>query len=109
MGHNTLSKVVKTLCETAGVGGNKTNHSLRATCATRLYNNSVDEQLIMERTGHRSTKGVRAYKRTSDTLLRNTSVIIDGKSISNQVNSTITGKTDINFHIVDCNVTIHNA
>lgn len=105
MGHNTLSKVVKTLCELGGIEGRKTNHSLRATCATRLYNKSIDEQLIMERTGHRSTKAVRAYKRTSEKLLQNTSVIIDGRSIEQQV----TGKTEFHFHITNCNVTINNA
>ena len=33
--------------------------------ATRLYQDGVDEQLIMENTGHRSVHGVRSYKRTS--------------------------------------------
>lgn len=32
-----------------------TNHSLRATAATRLYAAGVDEQLIAEKTGHRSS------------------------------------------------------
>jgi len=39
---------------------------LRATNATRLYTSGADEQLIMERTGHRSIDGVRTYKRTSN-------------------------------------------
>ena len=42
------------------------HHSLRATAATRLYQAGVHEQLVMERTGHRSLEGVRLYKRTSD-------------------------------------------
>ena len=54
------------MCKAAGISGYKTNHSLRATTATRLYQAGVDEQLIMERTGHRSLDGVRSYKRTSD-------------------------------------------
>ena len=49
----------------AGIIGYKTNHSLRATAAIKLYQSGVDEQLIMERTGHRSLDGVRSYKRTS--------------------------------------------
>lgn len=53
------------MCKEAGVVGYKTNHSLRTTTATRLFHAGVDEQLIMERTGHRSTDGVRSYKRTS--------------------------------------------
>ena len=54
IGHNTLSKTVKRLCDSAGIGGFKTNHSLRVTSATRLFQSGVDEQLIMGRTGHRS-------------------------------------------------------
>ena len=36
---------------------------MRITAATRLFHKGVDEQLIMERTGHRSLDGVRTYKR----------------------------------------------
>ncbi len=65
LGHNTITKTMTRLCAAAGIGGFKTNHSLRATAATRLYQSGVDEQLVMERTGHRSLEGVRTYKRTS--------------------------------------------
>ena len=53
------------ICKKAGVTGYKTNHSLRATAASRLYHSGLDEQLIMERTGHRSIEGIRSYKRTN--------------------------------------------
>ena len=53
------------MCKKAGIAGFKTNHSLRATAATRLYKEGVDKQLIMERTGHHSIDGVRNYKRTA--------------------------------------------
>lgn len=66
LGHNTISKTISRLCSAAGILGYKTNHSLRATAATRLYQSGIDEQLVMERTGHRSLEGVRAYKRTSE-------------------------------------------
>ena len=65
LGHNTLDNMVREMCKDAGITGHKTNHSLRATTATRLFHAGVDEQLIMERTGHRSMDGVRCYKRTS--------------------------------------------
>ena len=65
IGHNVLDSMVRDMCKEAGVVGYKTNHSLRTTTATRLFHAGVDEQLIMERTGHRSTDGVRSYKRTS--------------------------------------------
>ena len=54
------------LCQKAQILGFRTNHSLRAIAASRLIHASIDEQLIMERTGHRSIEGVRSYKRTSD-------------------------------------------
>lgn len=58
LGHNPLNNIVRDMCNAAGISGYKTNHSLRATTATRLYQAGVDEQLIMERTGHRSLDGV---------------------------------------------------
>ena len=65
VGHNALAGTVKRLCSLAGIVGKKTNHSLRATAATRLFQEGIDEQLIMNVTGHRSTDGVQAYKRVS--------------------------------------------
>lgn len=47
--------------------GHYTNHSLRALAATRLYDARIDEQLITEKTGHRSTS-VRSYKRMNEVL-----------------------------------------
>ena len=66
IGHDKLNSTVARICKAAGVQGFKTNHSLRATAATRLYHAGIDEQIIMETTGHRSLDGVRSYKRTSD-------------------------------------------
>ena len=65
VGANTLREVVKDLCEKAGLPGFYTNHSLRATSATRMYRSDIEEQLIQEITGHRSL-AVRSYKRTSE-------------------------------------------
>lgn len=65
IGHNKLEGTVACLCKEAGIPGFRTNHSLRATAATRLYNAGVDEQQVMERTGHRNLDGVRSYKHTS--------------------------------------------
>ena len=52
------------------------NHSLRATAATRSYRAGVDEQLIMDKTGHRSLEGVRSYKRTNMEQQENMSDIL---------------------------------
>ena len=54
---------MKNMCMQIGVEG-KTNHSLRATGATRLFEANVPEKLIQERTGHRSIDALRMYERT---------------------------------------------
>ena len=56
IGHNKLAGLMKEMCQKTGLNGNFTNHSGKATCASRLFECNVDEQLIMQRqTGHRSS------------------------------------------------------
>ena len=64
VGINEITKTVKRLCSEAGLSGFRSNHSLRATAASRLYSKNFDEQLISQTTGHRSV-ALRSYKRTS--------------------------------------------
>ena len=71
IGHHKLEGTVARLCSEGGIPGLHTNHSLRATAATHLYNAGVDEQQVMKRTGHRSLDDVRSYKRTSMQQKRN--------------------------------------
>lgn len=54
---------MKKLCS---VTGHFTNHSLRRTCATRLFQSGIDEQQIMSVTGHCSIDAVRVYKEMSN-------------------------------------------
>ena len=61
VGKNVLASTVKNMMEDAGIEGNFSNNSLRATTASRLYSKNVDEQLISEQTGHRSN-AIRRYK-----------------------------------------------
>ena len=63
-GVNKLRDIVGHMCHDAGLPGHYTNHSLNSTAATKMYQMDLDEQLIMEVTGHGST-AVRSYKRTS--------------------------------------------
>ena len=65
VGRDTSQKKFHLMCEQAGIKGNKTNHSLRATGATELYESGVPEKLIQERTGHRSLEALRVYERTN--------------------------------------------
>ena len=63
IGHNLLQNRFKEMCKGAGLVGNFTNHSIRATAVTRIYDAGLTEKIIMKRSGHRSTEGVRAYQR----------------------------------------------
>ena len=66
VGKHTLNDKVKKMCKAAGIEGNKTNHSLRATGATQMYHIGVPEKIIQERTGHRSLEGLRSYERSNE-------------------------------------------
>ena len=65
VGINKLQCIVHEVCQSAGLPGFHTNHSLRATATTHIYHSGLDEQLIQEVTGHHSV-AVREYKRTCD-------------------------------------------
>ena len=60
---NKLQNTIKNIIKEAALLGNYTNHSLRSTATTRLYQGGVEEQVICELTGHRSL-AVRSYKHT---------------------------------------------
>ena len=115
IGKNKLAGFMKRICENAGIPQHFTNHSLMATCATRLYEANVDEQLIMERTGHRSVTGVRAYKRTADMHLEQCSAVLDGKLLRQmqpdnpRQDSVEKPHQSVNVFISISNVTINNS
>ena len=48
VGVNTLKKIIPNLSLEAGIGVHYTNHSLRATAVTRMYEKGVPEKIIAE-------------------------------------------------------------
>ena len=64
VGKNSLSTMVKDMCGEANIVG-KTNHSLRATGATTLFQKNVPERIVQKVTGHRSLEALRSYERIS--------------------------------------------
>ena len=78
-GRHKLSGIVSGICKQGGLPGFRSNHSLRASSATRMYDAGVDEQLICEVTGHRSN-AVRNYKRTTTEQKQKISKVIQGIS-----------------------------
>ena len=77
IGHNKLAEVIPRLMKAANIPGYFTNHSLRVTATTRMYDAQLDEATIMSRTGHRSVDGVRAYKRTTNRLQELSSAVLN--------------------------------
>ncbi len=66
IGHNTLNKYLKQILAEANIDtSNRSNHSLRATAISRMYQRNVPEKLIMERSGHLSREGLTPYERTT--------------------------------------------
>ena len=63
VGDNKLGNVVSKMCKDAGLQGQFSNHSLRATTATRGLEKGISDKLIMERTGHRDIRSLQRYQR----------------------------------------------
>ena len=80
-----LQKMVPNLFKSTGIDGYYINHSLKATAATPLFEAGVDEQLIMQRTGHSNT-AVMSYKRIGEKLQPLTSDVL---------NNTVSGTNNV--------------
>jgi hypothetical protein len=77
MGKNQLSKMVSNMFQKAGISGkNVTNHSLRASGTTQLYRAGAPENIIQERTGHKSLDALQLYERTSMDQHENVSKVL---------------------------------
>ena len=90
-GKNKVGTTVKKLCEMAKIEGRFSNHSLRATSASRMFHQNIPEQVIKEITGHKSDC-VRVYKRTNKDLLQKASNCIGGVLTAESVGSDVTMK-----------------
>lgn len=64
VGRNVLGRIIPDMCKAAGIEGRKTGHSGKVTCATSLYHQNFEDQLIKEHTGHNSLEALHKYKRT---------------------------------------------
>ena len=64
MGINPLKKLMPITISEHAV--RYTNHSLRATAATRKFASGIPEKVVGEVTGHRSLKALHTYEHTSE-------------------------------------------
>ena len=70
--------MVKIMMSETGVEGYYTNHSLRATAVSWLFQNDVDDKLIKGVTGHQSD-ALQRYKRETEERLLKVSKIVQGQ------------------------------
>ena len=82
VGSNKVKEVVKQLLSDAKIDGYFTNHSLRRSGGTRLFQAGVERKLVKEVTGHCSD-AVDCYQITSDQQRENISKIIAGEIVEN--------------------------
>ena len=94
VGLNTLKKVIATLAEDANLQGFFTNHSLRCTGTTCLFQAGIDRKIVKEFTGN-SSDAVDKYQITSHDQRKELSAVIAGENVK---------KTDKNAdHTSKCN------
>ena len=77
-GQHYLNGMVKSMFDEAGIRAKYTNHSLRATGASELFQSNVPEKVIQNITGHRSVKALRQYEKVAETQKQAASNILTG-------------------------------
>lgn len=78
IGREKLKKYLERMCAEAGLE-KKTNHSLRATGATALFNAAVPEKMIRDVTGHKSN-ALQLYERpTVEQQQRVSKILVQGE------------------------------
>ena len=114
--------MVKEVCSEGRISGRKSNHSLRATGATDLYQ-AGPEKLIQERTGHLSVSGLRHYERTTIGQQETVSRILsatDGTTYQKQLSLQTASRVPVlppvpppvlvpQMNFSGCNVTIYSG
>ena len=95
VGINLLKNIVSELCAQSGIEVYYTNHLLRATAITRMFNSGIPEKVITETSGHRSTKALRLYEHTSEQQKQDVTKII------NSTDTTIQAVEGVGNHDLD--------
>ena len=66
IGHNVLAQLMKGMLTSVGIDSTaKSNHSLRATAISQMFQSNVAQKVIMERSGHLTKEGLASHERTT--------------------------------------------
>ncbi len=96
VGHNILAQFLKRMLDSAGIDStNKTNHSLRATAISHMFQSSVAQKVVKERSGHLSKEGLTPYERTTAQQQKAVCKVLGDASCSSRVNSNSPNSLDL--------------
>ena len=89
MGVNPLKNMMPNICELAGLQTRYTNHSLHATATTRMFTAGVPEKIIADRTGNKSSSGLRQYEKVSEAQIEAAGLAVSEEKPSTATSSFI--------------------
>uniref|UniRef100_A0A1X7V6B6 Tyr recombinase domain-containing protein n=1 Tax=Amphimedon queenslandica TaxID=400682 RepID=A0A1X7V6B6_AMPQE len=92
VGINTLKRFVSLITGLSGY----TNHSLRATAVSRMYNSGVPAKIISDKSGHKSFEALRLYESPEEDLCKEAeqAIVDPDKKFLNDVKVKSEGKTE---------------
>ena len=96
--YNTLASTYKRICDLAGLEGQYSNHSGRATAATALLKAGIPDKMALQRTGHRTLESLREYQSLD---MNDTKRVLDVLSSTRADNAEICEKQQI--CVANCN------
>ena len=113
VGRNILDIKLSGMCKMANIEGKISNHSLRATSATTMFQMGVPEKIIQEHTGHRSLEALRTYERANEDQHRAASKVLCASTdipyeVSHQQEHS-TASTDKKYNVSCCRQTSHKS
>lgn len=88
VGNHTLGDMVKSMMTDAGFEGQFTNHSLRVTTVTRLFDSGQDIKVVKGQTGHRSD-ALLEYRRLDDEKKQEVSAMLTNSAKKMKTEQTI--------------------
>lgn len=93
---------VKTMCDKAGVEGQKTNHSARKTTVTSLVHAGVPPTQVMQISGHKNVQSINNYSSASIKQKKQMSKILSDVATGNDYTSVNDENSSVgNFNISD--------
>ena len=85
----TLSNMMKEMSMESGIA-KKTNHSLRATGASAMFQAGVPERIIQKATGHKSVEGLCTYKQAPTKQFKYVSKVLMGEASESRKENALT-------------------